>query len=334
MPVLVLSTSATFLRTAHPMRILVTGGSGFIGSALLQHLSACPDHQLRAALRSRSTASSVPSGVDVIEVGEIGPETDWRAALTGIDTVVHCAARVHVMHETASDPLEQFRRVNVAGTIALARHAQKAGVKRLVFLSSIKVNGEQTKPGRPFTADDSPAPVDPYGISKLEAEQALLALASDGAMEVVVIRPVLVYGPGVKANFRTMMRWMEKGVPLPLGAIHHNRRSLVALDNLVDLMTLCLHHPAAANEVFLVSDGEDISTTELLHHMAHAMGRTARLIPVPARVIECAARLLGKSAVAQRLCGSLQVDIDKTKSKLCWHPPITLDAALKRAIGK
>lgn len=316
------------------MRILVTGGSGFVGSALLQHLSACPDYQLRAALRSPSAASLLPSGVDAIQVGDMSPDTDWRSALTGMDTVVHCAARVHVMQETASDPLAQFRQVNVAGTLALARQARDAGVKRLVFLSSIKVNGEQTEPGHPFTADDAPAPVDPYGISKMEAEQALLALAAEGAMEVVVIRPVLVYGPGVKANFRAMMRWLEKGVPLPLGAITHNRRSLVALDNLVDLMTLCLHHPAAANEVFLVSDGEDLSTTGLLRRMAHAMGRPARLIPVPAKVIEWAARLLGKRAVAQRLCGSLQVDIGKTRSKLGWEPPCTLDAAFERVAGK
>jgi len=313
------------------MRILVTGASGFVGSALLRHLAPRPDLALRAALRTAASGGLLPAGVEVVETGDLGPQTNWHAALTGIDTVVHCAARVHVMNETAGDPLSLFRRVNVEGSLALAQQARDAGVKRLVFLSSIKVNGEQTAPGRPFTADDTPAPVDAYGISKMEAEQALMALAAEGGIEVVVIRPVLVYGPGVKANFRSMMRWLQKGIPLPLGAITGNRRSLVALDNLVDLMTLCMHHPAAANEIFLVSDGEDLSTTELLRRMGQALGSPARLIPVPAPVLECGARLLGKGAVAQRLCGSLQVEIGKTRSVLDWSPPVSTDVALRRA---
>ena len=311
------------------MRTLITGTSGLVGGAFLRHLHSLDNYNLRAALRKGKPSNLISNDVETIEVGDLGPQTDWHQALKGIDTVVHCAARVHVMNETAGDPLSLFRRVNVEGSLALARQARDAGVKRLVLLSSIKVNGEQTAPGRPFTADDTPAPVDAYGISKMEAEQALMALAAEGGMEVVVIRPVLVYGPGVKANFRSMMRWLKKGIPLPLGAITGNRRSLVALDNLVDLMTLCMHHPAAANEIFLVSDGEDLSTAELLRRMGQALGSPARLIPVPAPVLEWGARLLGKRAVAQRLCGSLQVDIGKTRRLIHWSPVRGVDEAFR-----
>jgi UDP-glucose 4-epimerase len=234
------------------------------------------------------------------------------------------------MHDTAADPLTAFRAVNVEGTLNLARQAAAAGVKRFVFVSSVKVNGEATLPGQPFTADDAPAPLDAYGISKMEAEQALREIALQTGMEVVIIRPPLVYGPGVKANFAAMMRWLQRGVPLPLGAIH-NQRSLVALDNLVDLIVTCLTHPAAANQTFLVSDGEDVSTTELLRRMGRAMGRPARLIPVPVSWLKLAAALVGKRDVAQRLCGSLQVDIEKTRRLLGWTPPLTLDQGLKKA---
>lgn len=264
----------------------------------------------------------------MVAVGDIDPHTDWRGALAGVDCVVHLAARVHVMHERAADPLAEFRKVNVDGSLALARQAVAAGVRRFIFVSSIKVNGEGTAPGRPFAADDALAPADAYGISKLEAERSLLALAAEAGMQMVIIRPVLVYGPGVKANFRSMMSWLSKGVPLPLGAIH-NRRSLVALDNLVDLILTCMNHLAAAGQVFLVSDGEDLSTTELLRRMGAALGRPARLLPVPAAWLDGAARLLGKGAVAQRLCGSLQVDIEKTRRLLDWTPPVTVDAALR-----
>lgn len=233
------------------------------------------------------------------------------------------------MNDRAAEPLAEFREVNVAGTLNLARQAVSSGVKRFIFISSIKVNGEGTSLGEPYTADTSPAPTDPYGISKLEAEQALLALAAETGMEVVIIRPVLVYGPGVKANFLNMMRWLSKGVPLPLGAIH-NKRSLVALDNLVDLIVTCIEHPSAVNQVFLVSDGEDLSTSELLRRMGRALGKPARLIPIPAGVLEMGARMVGKKTIAQRLCGSLQVDISKTRELLNWSPPMSVDCALAR----
>ena len=251
-------------------------------------------------------------------------------ALTGSHIVIHLAARVHVMNDTATNSLEAYRRVNVQGTLNLARQAAAIGVRRFLFLSSIKVNGEATQPSHPFAADEAPAPLDDYGISKMEAEQGLREIAVETGMEVVIIRPPLVYGPGVKANFASMMRWLRRGVPLPLGAIQ-NQRSLVALDNLVDLVVTCLTHPAAANQTFLVSDGEDVSTTELLRRMGKAMQCPAHLIPVPARLLKGAAALLGKQDVAQRLCNSLQVDIQKTRQLLGWNPPLTLDQGLKKA---
>ncbi|MBV8626243.1 MAG: SDR family oxidoreductase [Herbaspirillum sp.] len=315
------------------MHILVTGATGFVGSALLQHLCDTGRHQVRAALRKTPSALPLPVSVKAIKAGELSAQGDWIDALTGIDAVVHCAARVHVMNETATDPLAEFRRVNVEGSLALARQAQRAGVKRFVFVSSIKVNGEATQPGHPFTADDVPVPLDPYGVSKLEAEQALLALGRSGPMEVVVVRPVLVYGPGVKANFQSMMRWIDKGVPLPLGGITANRRSLVAVDNLVDLITICLTHPAAAGQVFLAADGEDLSTTSLLRRTAQAMGKRPTLLPVPAGLLTLAARLLGKPGIAQRLCGSLQADIGKNRDLLGWTPPVKVDEALKKTIA-
>ena len=262
--------------------------------------------------------------------GDLEPSSDWSAALVGISTVVHCAARVHVMADTAADPLTEFRRLNVQGTLNLAHQSASAGVQRFVFVSSIKVNGEATQSGSPFAADDVAAPLDAYGISKMEAEQGLRDLAAKTGLEVVIIRPPLVYGPGVKANFAAMMRWLQRGIPLPLGAIH-NQRSLVALDNLVDLIVTSLTHPAAANQTFLVSDGEDVSTTELLRRMGQAMGRPARLIPVPVSLLKLAAALVGKPDVAQRLCGSLQVDIEKTRRLLDWTPPLSLDQGLRKA---
>lgn len=237
------------------------------------------------------------------------------------------------MNETAADPLAEFRRVNVAGTVNLARQAQLAGVKRFVFVSSIKVNGEQTPAGKPFTADDAPAPIDPYGISKLEAEQALLELGQRTGMEVVIVRPVLVYGPGVKANFLSMIRWLDKGVPLPLGSIKDNRRSIVALDNLVDLLTTCLTHSGAAGRVFLAGDGEDLSTTALLQRVAAALDKRPLLLPVPAPLLALAARMLGKPGIAQRLCGSLEVDLGKNRRLLDWTPPVKMDAALRKTVA-
>ncbi|MCU7248695.1 UDP-glucose 4-epimerase family protein [Pseudomonas koreensis] len=309
--------------------ILVTGGSGFLGAALLAHLARSGNHSLVAALRRE--CPDLPQSIRRFGFEGLSAETDWRPALVGVDVVVHAAARVHVMDESAADPLAEFRRINVDATLSLARQAASSGVKRFIFISSIKVNGEGTQPGCAFTADDVPAPVDPYGISKLEAEIGLKHLAATTAMEVVIIRPVLVYGVGVKANFLSMIRWLQRGVPLPFGAVD-NRRSLVNLDNLIDLIVTCLDHPGAANETFLVSDGEDVSTAELLRKIAGALNRPVMLLPVPVGLMKTAAALLGKGAVAQRVFGSLQVDIGKNQRLLGWVPPVSLKRGLNSTI--
>ncbi len=310
------------------MMILLTGSTGFVGQALLARLAAQP--ALDLVVVSRRPNSSLPAGVAHAQVADIAADTAWQPVLQGVQVIIHAAARVHVMNDKVADPLAEFRKVNVDGTLNLARQAVGAGVKRFIFISSIKVNGESTAPGKPYSAESQPAPVDPYGISKLEAELALRELAAETGMEVVIIRPPLVYGPDVKANFLSMMRWLRKGLPLPLGALQ-NRRSLVALDNLVDLIATCVEHPAAANQTFMVSDGEDLSTRQLLRRMGGALGRPARLVPIPAWLLEAGASLLGKRALAQRLCGSLQVDISKTRELLNWSPPLGVDEALRRA---
>ncbi|MDO7895454.1 UDP-glucose 4-epimerase family protein [Pseudomonas citrulli] len=306
--------------------ILMTGASGFVGGALLERLHAQAGTSVTAVVRGDRP---LPVPANTVRVEAFSPQTQWQPHLANVDTVIHCAARVHVMNDTEADPLAAFRQVNVEGTLNFARQAAEAGVRRFIFISSIKVNGEGTSPGRPYRADDLPAPADPYGVSKQEAEEGLRQLAQATGMDVVVVRPVLVYGPGVKANFLSMMRWLDKGVPLPFGAID-NRRSLVSIDNLVDLIVTCIDHPAAANQTFLVSDGEDLSTTALLSRMARALGKSARLIPVPSWMLERGASLLGKKALSQRLCGSLQVDIEKTRTLLNWTPPVSVDDALAR----
>ncbi len=306
--------------------IFVTGGTGFVGSALLNRLLR---DGYKTSANVRSSVSNIPGGVQSLLIGGITAATDWNAALKGVQVVVHCAARVHVMDDRSLDPLEAYRQVNVDGTLNLANQAAQAGVRRFVFVSSIKVNGEVSRPSQPFTADQVPAPLDPYGISKLEAELGLREIESKTGMEVVIVRPPLVFGPGVKANFASMMRWVVHEIPLPLGAIH-NARSMVSLDNLVDLLVTCLEHPAARGQTFLVSDGEDLSTTELLRRTARAMGKKALLLPVPTFFLELSGALLGKRAVVQRLCGSLQVDIKKTKDLLGWSPPVSVDEGLRQ----
>jgi len=313
------------------MKVLVTGATGFIGSALVTFLAAKERYQPIAAIRGQQT--SLPVAIQTIQVGEINADTNWGAALKDIQVVVHVAARAHVMSDKTSDPLSEYRNVNVAGTLNLARQAIHSGVKRLVFISSVKVNGEGTESGIAYMASDEPQPKDAYGISKLEAERGLLKLAQESVLEVVIIRPPLVYGPGVKANFHSMMRWLDRGVPLPLGAIN-NRRSLVALDNLVDLIVTCIDHPAAANQTFLAGDGEDLSTTGLLERLAMAMGKRARLIPIPVRLLRIAAALLGRGDIAQRICGSLQIDISPTRNILGWEPPVTVDEALRKTVER
>lgn len=306
--------------------ILVTGASGFVGRVLCSSL--VNRFPLRISVRDKSKAELFEK-LEVFEAS-LSPHNDWSPALSGVSTVVHCAARVHVMNEIASDSLLEFRRVNVDGTLNLARQASKAGVRRFVFISSIKVNGEYTDLGHPFTADQIPMPSDPYGISKYEAENGLKTLSKETGMEVVIIRLPLVYGPGVKANFLTMMNWLWWGIPLPFGGLVKNRRSFVFVDNLIDMIIICINHPEAANQTFLVSDDEDISTANLLDRMASALGRTSKLITVPENLVALGFKLIGRHDISQRLCSSLQVDISKTKDLLGWSPPITVDEGLRR----
>lgn len=305
------------------MKVLLTGATGFVGSALVARLRRERQLSLRASVRRY--AAVLPADIEKIVVSDMEPESDWKAALDGVSAVVHLAARVHVMHDKAADPLEEFRWVNVAGTLNFARQSAAAGVRRFVFLSSIKVNGEA---GR-YTEEDTPAPSDPYGVSKYEAELGLWEISRKTRMEVVVIRPPLVYGPGVKANFLALMRAVACGYPLPFGAVH-NQRSMVAVDNLADFILKTLEHPRAANETFVVSDGEDLSTTELIVRLAVAVGRKPRLISVPAGILMGIASLVGKRAALKRLLGSLSVDSSKALRILSWTPPISVDEGLRR----
>lgn len=309
------------------MNVLLTGATGFVGRAIAAKLSA--EQRFMVCGSVRGAHGEFPHNLRVVKVGEIDGSTRWDAALAGNEIVVHTAARVHVMKDSVTDPLSEYCRVNVAGSLNLARQAIAAGVKRFIFLSSIKVNGEGTLPGSFYTADDPPQPVDPYGTSKAEAEQELRSLTANSSMELVIIRPPLVYGPGVKANFLSMMRWLWQGIPMPF-SLTTNKRSFVALDNLVDLIVTCMESPAAVNQTFLVSDGDDLSTSELLRAMGEALGKPARLFPLPIWLLTTLARAIGKPAIAQRLFESLQVDISKTCTALDWSPPVSVNAALKK----
>ncbi|MGZ5029199.1 MAG: UDP-glucose 4-epimerase family protein [Methylobacter sp.] len=311
-----------------PTHLFLTGATGFVGSALTADLVSL-GYSIVAGVRK--PVVSLPSEVRQQVVGDLSADTDWRTALIGISVVVHLAARVHVMNDKSSDPLEAFQQMNVDATLNLARQAAQSGVKRFVFISSVKVNGEETT-GKPFTAFDEPAPLDPYGQSKLEAEIELRELSHVTGLEVVIIRPPLVYGPGVRANFLRLMQFVKMGIPLPLGIIH-NRRSMVALDNLIDLLITCTHHPAAAGQTFMVSDDNDVSTSELICMIAAAMGKRPLLLPVSAGIITGIAALLGRSAVANRILGSLQVDITQTKSILGWKPVVTMQESLNKTVA-
>ncbi|MFC6669714.1 UDP-glucose 4-epimerase family protein [Marinobacterium aestuariivivens] len=309
--------------------LLITGSTGFVGSALCECLIGAGTVQLICASRSPITDNRVDT--PLFDLCDLQLNAQVHRALEQTDILVHCAARVHVMDDDASDPLSAFRAVNTTATLELARAAALAGVGRFIFLSSIKVNGESTLAGKPFTAGDACGPTDSYAISKWEAEQGLLALAKNTGMEVVIIRPPLVYGPGVKANFRTLLEWIERGIPLPLASVQ-NRRSLVGLDNLVDLIVTCIDHPAAANQTFLVSDNHDLSTPELITIISEAMGKRSRLFPFPVSLLRKTAELAGRGSMASRLCDSLQVDITHTMETLGWKPPLSVEEGIQRTV--
>jgi len=301
--------------------MLVTGGTGFIGRAVLARLT-------EDGTQARSSVRHPPKLSMEIQGPSLGPAAEWRPTLEGMATVIHTAARAHVLKEKADDPVQIFREVNSAGTLQLARQAAEVGVKRFLFLSSIGVNGTQSI--KPFTESDVPHPVEPYAVSKLEAERGLMELSRETGMEVVIIRPPLVYGPSAPGNFGKLANAVRRGIPLPLGAVTQNRRTLVGLDNLVDLIVTCAYHPAAANQAFLAGDDEDLSTADLLRRMAKAFGVSPRLLRVPVPVLKAIAHAAGRSGMVERLCGSLQVDITKAREVLGWKPPLTVDEGLAR----
>ncbi|MGA5482598.1 UDP-glucose 4-epimerase family protein [Pseudomonas siliginis] len=306
------------------LKVLVTGANGFVGEAVVFKLLVDNKFSPIAAARGATRLH----GLCPVRLFDLC-DAKTVPILDDVQVVIHAAARVHVMNEVAVDALAEFRKVNVQGTLKLAQRAAESRVKRFIFISSIKVNSENTLPGNSFKADDPANPDDPYGLSKFEAEEALKQLSRETGMEVVIIRPPLVYGPDVKANFLTMLNWLNKGIPLPLGAIR-NMRSLVAIGNLVSLIDTCIDHPFAANQTFLVSDGVDLSTTQLLRRLAKALGKPARLLPVPEWALKLGASSVGMQAVVQRLCGSLQIDISKNRELLGWTPPINIDKAMRQ----
>jgi nucleoside-diphosphate-sugar epimerase len=304
------------------MRVLVSGANGFVGRALCPYLSSM-GHTVVPVVRR-------PCGMEREHI--VSNQVSWTRALKDCDSVVHLAGRAHIMQEQECDSLFAFRAANVDITLEFANRAIEAGVRRFVFMSTIKVNGEETVPGFSFKPDDRPAPRDAYAISKWEAEQGLRAIADKTGLEVIIIRPPLIYGPGVKGNFASLIHWVKSGMPLPLGAIH-NRRSMIALDNLVNFTALCADidaSPNAKGQVFLVSDGEDVSTTELLRRVAKAYGCNSRLLPVPDGIMRIAARLMGKSSLADRLLGSLVIDDSKARELLGWHPQVSMDKQLRK----
>lgn len=312
----------------HMQSCLVTGATGFVGMALCRKLHES-GVSVKAAYRRRGGVPNFPPEVTPIAIGSIGPEDQFVGVLNKVDTVLHLAARVHVMKDAATDPLAAFRVLNTLGTEVLARQAAAAGVRRFVYVSSIKVNGERTPTNIAFTEFDPHLPRDPYGISKSEAELALHRVTRETGMEIVIVRPPLVYGPGVKGNFERMLQALRRGLPLPLGAID-NRRSLVYVENLVDALVLCANHPAAANNTYLVSDGEDLSTPDLLRKLAEALATSARLFPAPRSFLRLGGAILGKTEVVERLLDSLLVDSGKIRRELGWRPPFTLTEGLQK----
>ncbi|UPR33125.1 SDR family oxidoreductase [Vibrio cyclitrophicus] len=302
-------------------KILITGYSGFVGGHLLNALGTLENVNLLGRTTPPKCHRHLKASID--------PHSDYSSVLQSVDAVVHIAARVHVMSDTAQNPLEEFRLVNTAGTLNLARQAAEFGVKRFIFISSIKSNGESTQVGKPFRHDSPCAPEDFYGQSKLEAEEQLLKLAEDTGLEVVIIRPTLIYGSDVKANFASLMKLVAKGLPLPFSRIVDNRRSLVSVVNLVDLIVTCIDHPSAANQVFLVSDDDDVSTSDMVRQMAIALDKSTWQLPIPVWCYQFVGKLFGKSDVVDRLIGSLQVDIIHTKETLNWKPPQSLEEGFR-----
>ncbi|NRB79280.1 MAG: SDR family oxidoreductase [Saccharospirillaceae bacterium] len=307
-------------------RLLITGASGFLGSALSEQLikNSIP---FVAVYRSDYVTPSIKNKYII---NTLDADTQWQNGLIGISCVIHCAARAHIMNEVSIDPLLEYRKVNTAGTLNLARQAAQAGVKRFIFISSIKVNGESTTDHPAFTADDKRQPLDPYGMSKSEAEQQLLVLANKTGMDVVIIRPPLVYGPGVKANFASLLNLTSKGLPLPFACINANKRSMVSVYNLVDLIITCIDHPKAANQVFLVSDDDDLSTADMVKKLANACDKSGWMLPIPLTLFQLVGKVLGKSDVINRLTGSLHVDITKTKTLLNWTPVMSVDEGFNK----
>ncbi len=313
------------------MKVLVTGATGFVGRALVAKLVALGGLEVLAL--TRLNPLDPVSGAIYLPVGDLVAQSGWQKILSGVHTLVHTAARVHILNDRTEESLAEFQRVNVEGTLQLARHAAAMGVRRFIFLSSIGVNGVRTGPNTAFSEVDRPNPHNAYALSKLEAEQGLRHISEMSSLEVVIVRPPLVYGPGVKANFAALMRTVKHSWPMPLGAVH-NQRSMVALDNLVDFIVICMTHSRAANQTFLVSDGQDVSTTELVRGLALALGVPARLLPVSVGVLRAGATLLGRANDIQRLCGNLQVDITKARTLLAWTPPISLEEGLRRAVAE
>lgn len=315
------------------MKILITGANGFVGARLCEQLIS-EGHVVKRAVRS---ADSTLTSEMLYAVGSYDNDTHWGAALKDVEVVVHTAARVHVMDENAKNPLTEFRRVNVDGTLELANQAVEAGVRRFVFISSVKVNGESSLAGHPYTEQDTPSPIDDYGLSKYEAEHGLREIANRTGLEVVIIRPPLIYGSGVKANFANLLHAIQRGVPLPLGAIH-NKRSLIGMGNLCNFISLCVISPKASGHVFFISDGKDISTSELVLAMIRVMKLKPRFIPrlvaVPTWLLIQVANSIGKHAAVQRLCGNLQVDISLARNLLEWIPPYTLEEGLQVCVPK
>ncbi|PTT56236.1 UDP-glucose 4-epimerase family protein [Aeromonas sp. HMWF014] len=311
------------------MKVLITGATGFVGSEVLKVVMQQLDTAV-CTYGSRPPASFPVDNTPVCThvIGRIGALTDYSHALFDVDVVIHCAAQAHVMNSSTDSSNDIYHDVNVEGTLNLARQAISANVKRFIFISSIKVNGESTNYVKSFSQASTPSPEDAYGRSKQAAEDGLRTSVANSGMELVIIRPPLVYGRGVKGNFCSLLKIAKRNLPLPLGAIH-NQRSMVALDNLVDLIITCVTHPHAANQTFLVSDDEDISTTQLLEMIIRAAGKSPRLLPVPMSWLRLAGKLTGKQAVIERLCGNLQVDIVHTKATLGWQPPISVEEGIK-----